>query len=156
MVYVDETGFDDNIVVQYGWFTRGKRSYAEQSGFKTERLSIVAGYVHGTRKFIAPFEFSGSMNMMLFNGWFEHVLCPNLKPGQIVVLDNASVHKSIELLEMAETVDCQIIFLPPYSPDLNPIEKIWANFKKNLRKVIKKCDDFRAAITNAVQATFPR
>jgi transposase len=140
--------------MQYGWFTKGERSYAEQAGFKTERLSIVAGYVYGTKKFIAPFEFSGSTDMSLFNGWFEHVLCPVLKPGQFIILDNASFHKSDELTEMAEAVGCQIIFLPPYSPDLNPIEKVWANFKRNLRKVIKKIDNFRGAITHAVQTTF--
>jgi len=111
--------------------------------------------VHGTKKFIAPFEFSGSTNMGLFNGWFEHILCPALKPGQIVLLDNASFHKSSDLFDMVEEVGCRLIFLPPYSPDLNPIEKVWANFKRSLRKVIKKCGDFRVAITQAVQTTFP-
>lgn len=142
-------------MVQYGWASEGKRSYAEQSGFKKERLSIVAGYVYGTKQFIAPFEFSGYTDTSLFNGWFENILCPALQPGQVVILDNASFHKSPALIDMVENVGCRLLFLPPYSPDLNPIEKVWANFKRNLRKVIKKHDNFREAITHAVCRTFP-
>lgn len=123
--------------MQYGWSCKGERSYAEQSGFKNERLSIVAGYVYGTKELLAPFEFSGYMNAGLFNAWFEDVFCPELKPGQVIILDNASFHKSLELEEMAKDVGCYLVFLPPYSPDLNPIEKVWANFKRNLRSIIK-------------------
>ena len=139
MVYIDETGIDDNIVVQFGWSEKGERSFAEQSGFKTERLSIIAGYVYGSKELIAPFEFKGYTDTALFNGWFENILCPQLRPGQIVILDNASFHKSPELFEIIEYTGCHLVFLPPYSPDLNPIEKVWAIFKRNLRKIIKKC-----------------
>ena len=155
LVYVDETGIDDNIVVQYGWSEKGERSYAEQSGFKTERLSIIAGYVYGSKELIAPFEFKGYTDTALFNGWFENILCPQLRPGQIVILDNASLHKSPDLIEIIQNTGCYLVFLPPYSPDLNPIEKVWANFKRNLRKVIKKCGGFRDAITQAMRKTFP-
>lgn len=141
--------------MQYGWSKKGKRSYAEQSGFKKERLSIVAGYVYGTKELVAPFEFSGYMNAGLFNAWFENIFCPELKPGQVVVLDNASFHKSPELYDMVESMGCLLVFLPPYSPDLNPIEKVWANFKRNLRRIIKKCDKFREAITQAIRKTLP-
>lgn len=141
--------------MQYGWSCKGERSYAEQSGFKNERLSIVAGYVYGTKELLAPFEFSGYMNAGLFNAWFEDVFCPELKPGQVIILDNASFHKSQELEEIAKDVGCYLVFLPPYSPDLNPIEKVWANFKRNLRRIIKKCDDFRDAITQSIRKTLP-
>ena len=155
LVYIDETGIDDNIVVQFGWSEKGERSFAEQSGFKTERLSIIAGYVYGSKELIAPFEFKGYTDTALFNGWFENILCPQLRPGQIVILDNASFHKSPELFEIIEYTGCHLVFLPPYSPDLNPIEKVWANFKRNLRKIIKKCGSFRDAITQAMRRTFP-
>jgi len=69
-------------------------------------------------------------------------------------LDNASFHKSDEIIELANAHGCDIVFLPPYSPDLNPIEKVWANFKRNLRKCIKKFSQFKDAITDAVKKTF--
>ena len=80
-------------------------------------------------------------------------MCPNLKPKQVIILDNASVHKDEELYDIVAQHDCRLIYLPPYSPDLNPIEKFWANFKRNLRKVIKQFDDFLNAITFAMQLT---
>ena len=67
LVFVDELGTDNNIVPQYGWSERGFRTYAEQSGFKSERLSMVAGYRYGAREVIAPFEYSGYTNTHLFN-----------------------------------------------------------------------------------------
>lgn len=83
------------------------------------------------------------------------MLCPALKPGQTVILDNASFHKSAELYDLAENVGCQILFLPPYSPDMNPIEKVWANFKRKLRGLIKKAKDFKSGITEAMQKSLP-
>ncbi len=154
LIYLDETGVDDNITVQYGWSIKGEKSYAEQSGFRKERLSIIAAYDHAKKDLIAPFEFSGFTNTGLFNGWFEQVLCPVLEPGKFIILDNASFHKSYEIEELARSKGCEIIFLPPYSPDLNPIEHVWANFKKNLRKCIKKAKDFKSAITKSIQETF--
>ena len=77
-----------------------------------------------------------------------------MEPGKFIILDNASFHKSYEIEELARNKGCEIIFLPPYSPDLNPIEHVWANFKKYLRKCIKTARDFKSAITNAIQQTF--
>lgn len=153
LVFVDELGTDNNIVPQYGWSERGFRTYAEQSGFKSERLSMVAGYRYGTREVIAPFEYSGYTDTHLFNGWFKELLLPDLNPGDVVILDNASFHKDPELKEIAEERGVTIIYLPPYSPDLNPIEKLWANLKRNIRKLIKKCDNLREAITQAFNIT---
>ncbi len=154
MVYIDEVGINDNIVVQYGWSEKGSKSYAEQSGFRSERVSIIAGYDYSNKQLVAPFEFKGHLNADLFYGWFEQVLCPVLVPGSIIIMDNASFHKSDEIKELAKVHGCELIFLPPYSPDLNPIEKVWANFKRNLRKCIKKFELFVDAITYAISKTF--
>ncbi len=70
-------------------------------------------------------------------------------------MDNASVHKSDEIKDIAKAQGLEIIFLPAYSPDLNPIEKVWANFKRNLRKCIKKFQSFKQAISYAFKKTFP-
>lgn len=141
-------------MVEYGWSEKGSKSYAEQSGFSSERVSIIAGYDYMNKQLIAPFEFKGYLNTDLFNGWFGQVLCPSVAPGAILIMDNASTHKSEEVEELARAQGLEIIFLPAYSPDLNPIEKVWANFKRNLRKCIKKFEEFKQAITWAIQETF--
>ena len=74
--------------------------------------------------------FYSSCNTRLFETWVEKSLIKELKPGQYVVMDNASFHKSQKTKELIESVGCKVIFLPPYSPDLNPIEKFWANMKR--------------------------
>jgi isftu1 transposase len=153
IIYIDESGTNSNIVPQYGWSEKGLRSYAEQSGFRTQRLSIIAGYNRSTKEIFAPFEYSGYTDTGLFNGWFEQQLLPALKPGNVVILDNASFHKDPELRVMAEEFGIGIIYLPAYSPDLNPIEKFWANLKRNIRKVIKKCESLQEAITQAFKIT---
>ncbi len=73
--------------------------------------------------------FKGSYNTKVFEQWVEQLLIKELKSGQCVVMDNPSFHKSQKTKELIESVDCKIIFLPPYSPNLNPIEKFWANMK---------------------------
>ena len=136
-----------------GWSKQGSRSYAEQSGSRSKRLSIVAGYGYQNKKLYAPFEFEGHTDSHLFNGWFEHHLCPELPKQAVVILDNARFHHSNELQEIAQEAGVTLLYLPPYSPDLNPIEKFWANFKRNLRKVIKKYRNFKDAITFAFNQT---
>lgn len=153
LVYIDELGAANNITALYGWAVRGLRSYAEQLGFASKRRNIVAAYNLGSKELIAPFEYEGNTTKSLFTSWFKEILCPNLKAGQVVILDNASFHKDEELHDLAEQRGCRLIYLPPYSPDLNPIEKFWANFKRNLRRVIKKFDDFLDAITEAMRIT---
>ena len=155
LVYVDESGVDNNMTIEYGWSEKGKRSYAEKLGFASNRRNIIAGYNCVSKDIIAPFEYKGYTDKSLFISWFRNVLCPNLTPGQVVILDNASFHKDDELYNIIEECGCKLIYLPPYSPDLNPIEKFWANFKSKLRKVIKKFDNFLEAITYAINITLP-
>lgn len=75
--------------------------------------------------------------------------------GQYVIMDNVSFHKSEEITKAIEQVGCTLLYLPPYSPDLNPIEHCWANFKTCLRKIIKKCENIYLAIAEAMTKTFP-
>ena len=154
-MYCDEMGVSNNITTLYGWSEKGKRSYAEQIGFATEKVNIVAGYIQGTKELIAPLEHSGNMDKALFNQWICEYLCPALTQGQHVIMDNASIHKDIKVKEAIEKVGCTLEYLPTYSPDLNPIEHCWANFKNYLRKIIKKYDNIRDAITEAISKTFP-
>ncbi|MFT6263795.1 MAG: transposase [Dasania sp.] len=74
--------------------------------------------------------FQGSCNTELFMAWVQEQLVPSLKKGQVIVMDNASFHKSPRIHTAIEQAGCRLIYLPPYSPDLNPIEIFWANMKK--------------------------
>ena len=90
--------------------------------------------------------FNGSCNTELFEAWVENFLIKELKPGQFVVMDNAAFHKSKKTRELIESVGCKIIFLPPYSPDYNPIEKFWANMKRWVRREISRFNKLYEAL----------
>jgi len=90
--------------------------------------------------------FNGSCNTKLFETWVEELLIKELKPGQFVVMDNASFHKSQKTRELIESVGCKLIFLPPYSPDLSPIEKFWANMKRWIKDRISSFDKLYNAL----------
>lgn len=83
---------------------------------------------------------------MLFNFWLRDFLVPELRPGQVVIMDNATFHKSKESLNLIEKAGCKVLFLPPYSPDLNPIEIFWANFKKVVRTHLETLKTLAQAI----------
>lgn len=78
------------------------------------------------------------------------MLLPNLTSGQVLILDNASFHKSVESQKLIEAAGCKLLFLPPYSPDLNPIEKYWANMKNKVREVLPKVKTLADALDNVV------
>ncbi|WP_144417945.1 IS630 family transposase [Francisella tularensis] len=147
LFYIDEMGCDNRLSILRGWSLIGEPSYGEVLAYQTQRRSIVAGYNYADKKIIAPLEYSGYTNTEIFNQWFEEHLCPSLKPKTTIVMDNASFHKSSKLIEIANKFDVQILYLPPYSPDLNPIEKVWANFKKIFRKVNNSFEKFCDAIS---------
>jgi len=128
LVYIDESGIELTICKDRGWGKKGVKLLGKKSGKYYERTNIIAGLVNN--KSVAPMVFNGSCNTNLFNSWVEQSLIKELKPGQVVIMDNASFHKSQKTKELIESVGCRIIFLPPYSPDMNPIEKFWANMKR--------------------------
>jgi transposase len=94
--------------------------------------------------------YRGTCNTDLFNTWLKEMLVPELRPGQVIVLDNATFHKSSERKRIVEAAGCRLLFLPPYSPDLNPIEKCWANVKVKLREMIPRFKNFSDAFDSAI------
>ena len=128
LVYIDKSGIEITEVKDRGWGRRSQPLVGKKSGKYYQRTNIIAGYVD--KKPIAPMGFNGSCNTELFENWVEHFLVEELEPGQVVVMDNAAFHKSEKTKTLIESVGCKVIFLPPYSPDLNPIEKFWANMKR--------------------------
>lgn len=146
-MYVDQAGVDDTQDYPYGYGPRGERLYALKRGHRTERISMVAGWCD--RQIVAPMTFKGSCNTLLMEGWVEQMLVPALKPGQVVVMDNASFHQSERLRELIEEAGCELLFLPPYSPDFNKIEKFWARLKQYLSQNLAQFDCLQDAVDDA-------
>lgn len=147
IVYSDETGIDDNEVPMTGWAPRGKRCHAQKNGERNTRYNITAAL--NVNLLFAPFLFEGYSNASTYETYVEKVLAPSLKPGMTVVIDNASFHKSKKVTQLIEAVGCSVKFLPPYSPDFNPIEHHWAAVKNSIRRAAEIKTDF---YESAVQA----
>ena len=112
------------LSVLYGWAEKDQRSYAEKNGFSSQRVSIIGGYTPKQKIIKALMEFSGYTNTSVFAHWVEYSLCPVISKGDVVIMDNASFHKNHRIQDLIETKDARLLFLPPYSPDLNPIENV--------------------------------
>lgn len=95
--------------------------------------------------------FEGYTDKQVFNQWIEECLLPELPPDHTVIIDNASFHKSKKTRELIESANCQLLFLPPYSPDLNPIENWWAILKSKIRNTQNKFNDLNQAIDYTFQ-----
>lgn len=96
-------------------------------------------------------QYDTAMTGEFFEGWLEEILLPELPRNAVIIMDNASFHRKSQLNEIAENNDIRLIFLPPYSPELNPIEKLWANMKMFLRNFLHKFDSLDDAITSFFQ-----
>ena len=116
--------------------------------------TLIAGYNYGSKELIAPMEYDGYTNTELFITWIKEGLCRELKPGQYVIMDNASFHKSHTVKELIEAVGCKLLYLPAYSPDMNPIEHVWANLKRLIRVHPEKEKNLSLAIQDAIAQLF--
>lgn len=122
--------------------------FGEISGRRFSRQSVISALQN--KKLLAPMCFEGTCDTDLFNVWLKQELIPNLDHGQVLILDNASFHKSAETRKLIKAHGCEILFLPPYSPDLNPIEKYWANMKTKIRELLPKVATLSEALDRAV------
>lgn len=131
LVYVDESGFETRSYRSHGWGKIGRRVYGDRSGNTRPRTSLIAGKCG--KKLLAPFLFDGATDAAWFNQWLEDHLFKELPPGSTIILDNAAFHKTEKTQEIIDKSPFHILFLPPYSPDLNPIEQDFAILKKRRR-----------------------
>lgn len=149
LVWLDESGIDEFLERDYARAPRGKQIISEVCGKKYGRTSIIAAWLSEAKEMIAPYVFNGYADAKRFNGWLEQCLLPELKQGQVVIMDNAAFHKSKKTKVLIESVGCRLLYQPAYSPDLNPIEKQWAVLKAKFKKHKHKFDNFNDAVDYA-------
>ena len=133
---MDESGFAQDTPRTHGYSPRGERCYGVHDWHAKGRINAIGailGFV-----FLTVTLFEGSINSDVFYAWLIHELIPVLPMNAVVVMDNASFHKRADMLEAIEQSGCQLEYLPPYSPDFNPIEKKWAQVKAIRKR--ERCD----------------
>jgi transposase len=136
LVFIDETWASTSMTRRYGRAPRGQRCIASAPHGHWQSTTFVAGLRH--QQLTAPMVADGPMDGELFLAYVRQFLCPTLRPGDIVILDNLSSHKVAGVKNAIAAVGATMLYLPPYSPDLNPIEQLFAKLKALLRKAAKR------------------
>ena len=132
LVFVDEMGTNTSLYPLYAWSKRGERARMKVPRNRGPNTTLLASMkAEGMGPCMAVV---GSTTREVFEAYVELVLAPSLCPGQIVVMDNLTAHKGDRVSELIEERRCELLYLPPYSPDFNPIEKAFAKIKGLLRK----------------------
>ena len=131
LVYLDECGLKTYFQSEYGRALRGIKVEDTKRGRKFERLNVIGAICN--KKHLAVKCYKNTTNSKFFEQWFAECLLKEIPKGHTIIMDNASFHRKSKLYELAQEAEVGLIFLPPYSPDFNPIEKSWANMKRWLR-----------------------
>ena len=136
LVFIDETSVKTNLTRLRGRACRGQRLRMDApfGGWGTQ--TFIAGLT--SEGLIAPWVIKGAMDGSAFATYVRDVLTPELTPGTVVILDNLATHRNVEAAEAIRDAKCWFLYLPPYSPDLNPIEQVFAKLKTLLRKAAER------------------
>jgi transposase len=153
LMFIDESGFNLAMTPLYARAPKGQRAYGQIPKNRGENSSLIAA-LSLDEGVSAAMTLEGAVDGIAFKVYVQRVLAPRLRPGQIVVLDNLQVHKNQAVREMIEARGCELLFLPSYSPDLNPIEQAFSKLKTFVRKhkarTKQALDDAIAAALKAV------
>lgn len=129
IVYFDESGFQETVFNPYAWAPRGVKVYGEKTGnAKKNRTNLIMA--QRCKETLAPVLFTGRCDALVVEDWLEHHLIPELKHPSVIVGDNAPFHRKNKLSAIATAHGHIMLFLPPYSPDFNPIEQTFGVFKR--------------------------
>lgn len=139
LVFIDETWIKTNMTPLRGWGPRGRRLPAKAPHGHWQTLTFIAALRHD--RVDAPCVIDGPINGTLFTAYIEQFLAPTLTPGDIVILDNLGSHKGKAARAAVRARGAHLIFLPPYSPDLNPIEQLFAKVKHWMRHAEERNHD---------------
>lgn len=153
-MFLDESGANTQMQRLYGWALSHERAYGVVPHGHYVAVTMVAAIrLSGP---LACRSFVGSMNGERFRDWVATALCPCLSEGDVVVMDNLSVHKDKASIALLEQAGARVVFLPPYSPDLNPDEKLWSKTKAILRGLAERTvDGLLNVIDQAVSQVTP-
>lgn len=139
LVFIDETWAKTNMTPIRGWAPRGKPLVAHAPFGKWRTLTFLAALRHD--RIDAPCVLDGPINGESFTAYVTQFLVPTLSPGDVVIMDNLGSHKGAAVRKAIRAAGARLIFLPPYSPDLNPIEQMFAKLKLLLRKAAERTVD---------------
>jgi len=149
--FIDEIGLNFGLTRLYGRATPGTRVCEGTPDYSGPHYTSLAAI--GMQGISAPWIFEGAMTSLAFETYVQAELAPTLRRGDIVVLDNLSAHKSVEVRRLIEARGARVLFLPPYSPDFNPIELCWSKVKAALRAAkARTYDALLEALRQALQA----
>jgi len=132
LIFIDETWIKTNMTRTCGWASKGQRLTAHVPHGHWKTLTFLAGLRHDG--IVAPFVLDGPINGEMFTAWVGQCLVPTLTPGEIIIADNLGSHKGLPARQLIRKAGAHLLFLPPYSPDLNPIEMVFAKLKTLFRK----------------------
>jgi len=135
---------DNRDEYDYGSNQRGKKFYALISGTRKGKINMIV--VYRNEQLIAPITVDASCNRIIFESWITTRMIPYLKPGQYLILDNATFDKGGNIRTMVEEAGCQLLYLPPYSPDFNKLEQCWSWLKSHIRRCLDKFNTLRDAM----------
>ena len=124
IVYIDESGFAHDMPRTHGYALCEQRCYGKHDWGEKGRTNVIGALLGGVLLTISMFE--STINTEIYTAWVEHDLLPKLPPKTVIVMDNATFHKGNDMKQIIEKAGHTLLYLPPYSPDLNPIEKKWA------------------------------
>lgn len=151
LVFVDESGATTKLTRLRARAPEGQRAVGRIPQGHYQTTTLVSGI--GLRGPCAPWLFEGAMDGEMFLAWVIQGLVPTLKNGDVVIMDNLATHKVQGVLEAIEAVGARLLYLPPYSPDFNPIENMWSKIKQILRsQVPRTASELIAAAKIAFQA----
>ncbi|HWX28069.1 MAG TPA: IS630 family transposase, partial [Steroidobacteraceae bacterium] len=151
LVFIDETWTRTDMAPLRGWAPRGHRLAAKVPHGRWKTMTFLAALRHD--RIDAPWFVKGPIDGESFRLYVEKVLLPTLRPGDIVIMDNLGSHKGKAVRQLIRSADAKLFFLPKYSPDLNPIEQVFAKLKHLLRKAAARTvDAVCAAIGEVLQA----
>jgi transposase len=154
LVFGDESWASTNMARRHGRCRRGDRLRMSVPHGHWKTTTLIAGLRNSG--IVAPFVIDRPVNRAVFEAWVEHVLVPTLRAGDVVVMDNLASHKGPRVRALIEAAGAELRYLPPYSPDFNPIEKAFAKLKALLRKqAARTVDALWAAIGRLIDLITP-